>query len=52
MTRAADTSLQPQVLEILDDAQAAGLSVIRTWAFNDGQAWNALQPAPGEALHS
>ena len=47
MTRAAESSLRQQVLEILDDAKTAGVRVIRTWAFNDGQEWNALQPAPG-----
>lgn len=47
MTRAADSGLQQQVLEVLDDAKSIGLSVIRTWAFNDGPEWNALQPAPG-----
>ena len=47
MTRAAESSLRQQVLEVLDDAKAAGVRVIRTWAFNDGQEWNALQPAPG-----
>ncbi len=48
MTRAADPGLQQQVLEVLDDAKAAGLTVVRTWAFNDGPEWNALQPAPGQ----
>ena len=48
MTRAADPGLQQQVLEVLDDAKAAGLTVVRTWAFNDGPEWNALQPSPGE----
>lgn len=34
---------------MLDAAAAAGLTVIRTWAFNEGAAqWNALQPAPGQ----
>ena len=47
MTRAADPGLQQQVLEVMDDAQTAGLTVVRTWAFNDGPEWNALQPAPG-----
>ena len=47
MTRAAESSLRQQVLEVLDDAKAAGVRVIRTWAFNDGQEWNALQTAPG-----
>ena len=47
MTRAADPGLQQQVLEVLDDAKSAGLTVVRTWAFNDGPEWNALQPTPG-----
>ena len=33
---------------MLDETRAAGLSVLRTWAFCDGAEWNALQPAPGE----
>ena len=32
----------------MDETRAAGLSVLRTWAFCDGSEWNALQPAPGE----
>ncbi|KIZ00565.1 Mannan endo-1,4-beta-mannosidase 1 [Monoraphidium neglectum] len=34
-------------LETLDACQRLGFSVIRTWAFNDGGGWNALQTAPG-----
>lgn len=48
MTRAADPGLRQQVLEVLDDAKAVGLTVVRTWAFNDGPEWNALQPSPGQ----
>lgn len=48
MTRAADAGLKQQVLEVLDDVKAAGVSVVRTWAFNDGAEWNALQTAPGQ----
>ncbi|KAL3156379.1 hypothetical protein ABBQ38_000693 [Trebouxia sp. C0009 RCD-2024] len=48
MTRAAEPSLRQQVLDVLDDAKAAGVRVVRTWAFNDGKEWNALQPAPGQ----
>lgn len=33
----------------LDQIAAAGFSVIRVWAFNDGKGWNALQTAPGGA---
>lgn len=35
-------------LQVMDETRAAGLSVLRTWAFCDGSEWNALQPAPGE----
>jgi hypothetical protein len=34
---------------VLDAAQQLGLTVLRTWAFNDGDGWNALQPQPGKA---
>lgn len=47
MVYAAEDSLKSQVLEVLDDAKAMGLQVIRTWAFNDGEGWNALQTSPG-----
>ena len=29
------------------DAQSLGLTVLRTWAFNDGPQWNSMQPSPG-----
>ena len=29
------------------DAQSLGLTVVRTWAFNDGNQWNAMQPSMG-----
>ncbi len=32
---------------MLDGAARAGCSLLRTWAFNDGGGWNALQTAPG-----
>ncbi|MDP6539417.1 MAG: cellulase family glycosylhydrolase [Planctomycetota bacterium] len=48
MQYAADPALRSYVVEVLDEAAALGLSVLRTWAFNDGAAqWNALQIAPG-----
>jgi hypothetical protein len=28
---------------VLDDAAAAGITVLRLWAFADGPQWNALQ---------
>jgi hypothetical protein len=47
-TRAAEPSLRHEVTEVLDAMAATGLAVLRTWAFNDGEAqWNALQPRPG-----
>ncbi|KAL4532417.1 hypothetical protein Ndes2526B_g08318 [Nannochloris sp. 'desiccata'] len=47
MTRAADPSTLPDVISVLDDLQAAGITVVRTWAFADGPQWSALQPSPG-----
>ena len=47
-TRAADASSLPDVLSVLDDLAAAGINVIRTWAFCDGHTqWSSLQPYPG-----
>jgi mannan endo-1,4-beta-mannosidase len=46
MTWAADPSLRPFVDEVLDEAVLMGMTVVRTWAFNDGDGWNALQTAP------
>ncbi len=45
---AATSSCSCCAPQVLDQAKAAGLTVIRTWAFCDGAEWNALQPAPGE----
>ncbi|KAI8466427.1 MAG: glycoside hydrolase superfamily [Monoraphidium minutum] len=47
MTRGASEGTQAMVLETLDGIQRLGFSVIRLWAFNDGDGWNALQKAPG-----
>jgi len=47
MVYAAEASLRPHVDEVLDDAKRLGATVIRTWAFNDGDGWNALQTSPG-----
>lgn len=46
-TRGADPNLRHECTAVLDAATAAGLTVIRTWAFCDGPQWNALQPSPG-----
>jgi mannan endo-1,4-beta-mannosidase len=48
MVYAADAGLRGYVDEVLADAAAMGVKVIRTWAFNDGASqWNALQTEPG-----
>lgn len=48
MVFAADAELRPYVDEVLTEAAEMGLTVVRTWAFNDGASqWNALQTAPG-----
>jgi|GEM_PF-741903 len=47
MVYAADPGLRPHVDEVLEEAASMGLRVVRTWAFNDGSGWNALQTAPG-----
>ncbi|KFK24691.1 hypothetical protein AALP_AA8G012100 [Arabis alpina] len=45
MTLAADNSTRGKVTEVFQQASAVGLTVGRTWAFNDGQ-WRALQKSP------
>nr|XP_018627492.1 mannan endo-1,4-beta-mannosidase 6-like [Nicotiana tomentosiformis] len=45
MLFAADQSTREKVTETFQQASAVGLSVCRTWAFNDGQ-WRALQKTP------
>ncbi|HID24699.1 MAG TPA: hypothetical protein EYP14_20190, partial [Planctomycetaceae bacterium] len=47
MAYAADPDTRPYVDEVIEDAANMGLNVLRTWAFNDGNGWNALQTAPG-----
>ena len=46
-TRAADPGLRHECSTVLDDAAAAGLNVVRCWAFADGEQWNALQVRRG-----
>jgi len=46
MVFAADQSTQPKVSDVFKQASSVGLSVCRTWAFNDGQ-YRALQKSPG-----
>lgn len=45
MVFAADQSTKVKVSEVFQQASSAGLTVCRTWAFNDGQ-WRALQKSP------
>jgi mannan endo-1,4-beta-mannosidase len=47
MTFAADPGLRAAVDEVLEETALMGLTVVRTWGFNDGSGWNALQTAPG-----
>ncbi len=48
MVYAADLGLRPYVDEVQAEAAGLGLTVLRTWAFNDGDGqWNALQTSPG-----
>lgn len=52
-TRAGDEGLRHEVTEVMDGMVAAGLTVLRFWAFCDGERWNSLQPSPGKAaFHS
>ncbi|XP_049935938.1 mannan endo-1,4-beta-mannosidase 6-like isoform X2 [Nymphaea colorata] len=46
MIFAVDASTKGKVSEIFQQASSVGLSVCRTWAFNDG-GWRALQKSPG-----
>ncbi|GLT75550.1 hypothetical protein SLA2020_472670 [Shorea laevis] len=46
MVFSADNSTRGKVTEVLQQASSVGLTVCRTWAFNDGQ-WRALQKSPG-----
>ncbi|XP_043718241.1 mannan endo-1,4-beta-mannosidase 6 [Telopea speciosissima] len=45
MVFAVDQSTRGKVSEIFREASSVGLTVCRTWAFNDGQ-WRALQKSP------
>ncbi|CDP06381.1 unnamed protein product [Coffea canephora] len=45
MVFAADQSTRAKVTEVFQQASSVGLTVCRTWAFNDGQ-WRALQKSP------
>uniref|UniRef100_J3M5Y6 mannan endo-1,4-beta-mannosidase n=1 Tax=Oryza brachyantha TaxID=4533 RepID=J3M5Y6_ORYBR len=45
MVLAVDASTRGKVTEVFRQAAAVGLTVCRTWAFNDG-GWRALQKSP------
>ncbi|KAI8557248.1 hypothetical protein RHMOL_Rhmol05G0321500 [Rhododendron molle] len=45
MVFAVDQSTRGKVTEVFQQASSVGLTVGRTWAFNDGQ-WQALQKSP------
>ncbi|KAJ4972366.1 hypothetical protein NE237_005465 [Protea cynaroides] len=45
MVFAVDKSTRGKVSEVFREASSVGLTVCRTWAFNDGQ-WRALQKSP------
>ncbi|CAM8897619.1 unnamed protein product [Rhodiola kirilowii] len=45
MVFAADQSTRGKVTDLFKQASTIGLTVCRTWAFNDGQ-WRALQKSP------
>ncbi|KAA8517555.1 hypothetical protein F0562_017815 [Nyssa sinensis] len=45
MAFAVDQSTRGKVTEVFQQASSVGLTVCRTWAFNDGQ-WRALQKSP------
>ncbi|KAG6643587.1 mannan endo-1,4-beta-mannosidase 6-like [Carya illinoinensis] len=45
MVFAADQSTRGKVTDLFKQASSVGLTVCRTWAFNDGQ-WRALQKSP------
>ncbi|KAK8959784.1 Mannan endo-1,4-beta-mannosidase 6 [Platanthera guangdongensis] len=46
MILAVDASTRAKITETFEYASAVGLTVGRTWAFNDG-GWRALQQSPG-----
>lgn len=46
MVAGSEESTRPRVDEILRNGAALGLTVCRTWAFNDG-TYQALQTSPG-----
>lgn len=47
MNRATDESSRPEVTEVLQEAAGVGVTVVRTWAFADGNDYHPLQLTPG-----
>jgi len=47
LTYSVDEGTRQEVLDVFDGMEELGLTVLRMWAFNDGDRWNALQPEPG-----
>jgi mannan endo-1,4-beta-mannosidase len=47
MNLGADRAQRGKVTSALSQAAGAGLSLARTWAFNDGNCSSALQHSPG-----
>ncbi|KAH9319974.1 hypothetical protein KI387_021743 [Taxus chinensis] len=44
---ASDPTQRHEVTSVFKEAAAHGLNVARTWAFNDGSGYHALQTSPG-----
>ena len=47
LTYSVEEDTRQEVLDVFDGMEELGLTVLRMWAFNDGDRWNALQPEPG-----
>ncbi|KAH7388538.1 hypothetical protein KP509_16G080700 [Ceratopteris richardii] len=47
MAISVDSYSRPRATMLLEEAAAAGLNTCRTWAFNDGNGYEALQTSPG-----
>lgn len=45
MLLAVDNSTRQKISDVFQQAASVGLTVCRTWAFNDG-GWRALQKSP------
>jgi hypothetical protein len=47
MNKATDESSRSAVTEVLQEAAGVGVTVVRTWAFADGNDYHPLQLTPG-----